>query len=81
MTTQIHGHDVIEMMVSSNQVYTRETLSAAIIGKFGTDARFHTCSAEDMDAGALIDFLASHGKFTGTTDAFRINAAEVCDHE
>ncbi|MCF7686812.1 MAG: YecH family protein [Cephaloticoccus sp.] len=80
MTTQIHGHEVIEMMVTAQQDYTVESLKAAIITKFGPETRFHTCSAEDMDADALIGFLAQRGKFIGSPDGFRINPATVCDH-
>ncbi len=81
MTTQIHGHEVIEMMISSNQVYTVETLKAAIGEKFGPDARFHTCSADDLDADGLIKFLNERGKFSGTAEGFSINGAKVCNHD
>jgi len=80
MPQQIHGHEVIEMMVAANQVYTRPSLEAAIIGKFGADARFHTCSAENMDAAGLIEFLAQRGKFTAGASGFSINPEEVCQH-
>ncbi len=80
MTNQIHGHEVIEMMTSSHQLFTRDTLKAAISAKFGADARFHTCSAENMDADALIDFLAARGKFMENVDGLAINPAKVCNH-
>jgi len=78
MTNQIHGHEVIEMM--ADQLYTRATLKAAILGKFGAAARFHTCSAENLDADALIDFLAARGKFREHTDGLAIDPAKVCNH-
>jgi probable metal-binding protein len=80
MPDQIHGHDVMEMMTSSNQRYTRNSLKAAIRAKFGADARFHTCSAENLDADALINFLAAHGKFMENIDDLAINPAKVCNH-
>ena len=80
MPNQIHGHEVIEMMTSSKQLYTRDSLKAAITAKFGMDARFHTCSAENMDADALIDFLAVRGKFLPNTDGLAIDPAKVCNH-
>ena len=43
--------------------FTRASLRAAIASRFGAEARFHTCSASEMDADALIDFLARRGKF------------------
>ena len=78
MTNQIHGHEVIEMM--TNQLYTRDSLKAAISARFGADARFHTCSAGNLDAGALIDFLAARGKFMENAGGFTIDPAEVCTH-
>ena len=80
MTSPIHGHEVIEMMTSSNQLYTRDSLKAAISAKFGADARFHTCSAENLDADALIDFLAAHGKFRENVSGLAIDPAKVCNH-
>ena len=80
MMNQIHGHEVIAMMTSSNQLYTRDSLKAAIIAKFGTDARFHTCSAENMAADELIDFLAARGKFMENVSGLAINPAKVCSH-
>ena len=78
MNNQIHGHEVIEMM--ANQLYTRDTLKAAISAKFGAAARFHTCSAENMDADALIDFLAARGKFRENVAGLAIDPAKVCNH-
>ena len=80
MPKQIHGHEVIEMMLSSNQVYSRDTLRQAIIEKFGAETRFHTCSAENMAAGELVDFLAQRGKFTESAGGFALNPEKVCRH-
>lgn len=80
MTNQIHGHDVMEMMMALNQSYTTDSLKAAIIGKFGADARFHTCSAENMNADELIEFLAQRGKFTESGDGFSLKPDAKCQH-
>ena len=77
---EVHGHDVIEMMEAANIDYSRETLIAAIGVKFGAGARFYTCSANGMDAGAIVDFLAAKGKFIGTPEAFRFDPARRCNH-
>jgi probable metal-binding protein len=80
MTKEIHGHDIIQMMTESNQLYTRDSLKAAILAKFGADARFHTCSAEGMDADGIIDFLAARGKFMENVAGLAINPDQVCNH-
>ena len=48
MLTQVHGHEVIALMMTATQPYTRDSLAAAILDRFGPDARFFTCSAEGM---------------------------------
>jgi probable metal-binding protein len=80
MHTQVHGHDVIDMMMTSPQPYTRESLVAAIIARFGADTRFHTCSAEGLTAAELVAFLESRGKFMPAGEGFAINPASVCQH-
>ena len=51
-----HGHDVLHMM-EGNQYESKEQLVKAVEEKFGTDERFHTCSAEGMTAAEIVDFL------------------------
>jgi len=80
MTTQIHGHDVLDMMIASSATYTRASLVAAMQARFGPDARYHTCSADDMEAAQLVDFLAARGKFRGTEEGFTVAAERVCQH-
>jgi len=80
METQIHGHDVLDMMIASGESHTRASLAEAIHAKFGPEARYHTCSADDMTAEQLIDFLAARGKFIGSETGFRVNADRVCQH-
>jgi probable metal-binding protein len=80
MQTQVHGHEVIEMMMTSSQPFTRESLAAAIVARFGADARFHTCSAEGMTDDELISFLESRGKLMPAQRGFQINPERVCQH-
>jgi len=60
----IHGHEVLEMV--SGNVYTEEQLINAINDKFGESERFYTCSASDLTAKELIEFLKGRGKITET---------------
>ena len=77
---EAHVHEVLEMMEADNGVYSRETLCAAINAKFGEGTRFRSCSANGMDANAVIDFLDSRGKFTGMADAFSFDTGQRCGH-
>ena len=78
---RVHGHEVMRMMSASGEAYTKEALRAAIQERFGEEARFHTCSAENMTADELIAFLESKDKFLFQDGEFTTNAAQMCDHE
>ena len=79
--TQVHGHEVMRLMLESGAGYTRESLRAAILERFGTDARFHTCSAQGMDADGIIEFLAARGKFVEGDGGFTTEPGKICNHE
>ena len=70
-----HGHDVLHMM-EGNTYATKEDLVKAIIARFGTEERFHTCSAEGMDA----NFLAERSKFTLVQGGFTVDTSKICNH-
>ena len=73
----IHGHEVLRMM-EGNSYATAAELIAAIVAKFGADARFHTCSAADMDATELVAFFEEKGKFKPTDGGFTMDRGKVC---
>ena len=73
----IHGHEVLRMM-EGNSYATAAELIAAIVAKFGADARFHTCSAADMDATVLVAFLEAKGKCRPTDGGFTMDRGKVC---
>ena len=77
---QIHGHEVIKLMVQSGKAYTRASLLADIVAQFGPDARFYTCSAQNLTPDGLIDFLQAKGKFVPYEQGFRTSADLMCDH-
>ena len=75
----IHGHEVLAMMQGHS--YSENSLLEAIIEKFGADERFYTCSAENLTAQGLIDFLKEHGKFKLMDDGFTSDTTKVCENE
>jgi probable metal-binding protein len=77
---QIHGHEVMQMMLESGKAYSRASLLSEIFQKFGHDARFHTCSAEDLTPEGLIDFLQSKGKFVPCENGFQTSPDLMCKH-
>ena len=77
----IHGHEVMQMMIQSGERFSRASLRARIEREFGIEARFHTCSAEDLDIEGLIDFLAARGKFIEGEGGFTTAPEQMCAHE
>jgi probable metal-binding protein len=77
---QIHGHEVIQMMLQSGKVYTRSSLLADIIATFSPNARFYTCSAQNLTPDGIIDFLKAKGKFAPIEEGFQISPDRVCNH-
>ncbi|MEB4675978.1 YecH family protein [Enterobacteriaceae bacterium G50] len=76
----IHGHEVLNMMIASGESYSKESLVAAIESRFGEDARFHTCSAENMSAAELVAFLEKKGKFISVNAGFTTTESKICRH-
>jgi probable metal-binding protein len=80
MTQRIHGHEVMKMMLATGKDYSRETLKADILATFGLDARFHTCSADNMTADDIITFLDGKGKFVTQGSGFSTAPDKICAH-
>jgi probable metal-binding protein len=76
----IHGHEVMKMMLATGKPYTKESLVADIIKQFGADAQFHTCSAEGLTAAGLVDFLEAKGKFFPQEGGFQTSPEVICNH-
>ncbi len=77
---EIHGHEVMQFMIASQEAFTRESLEAALIDKFGAETRFHTCSAEGLDAAGIIRFLEERGKFHPVDGGFTTDPSKICNH-
>ena len=76
----IHGHEVLHMMLQSGKPYSRSSLLTHIIADFGPDARFYTCSAQNLTAEGLIDFLEANGKFVPGDAGFQTSPDLMCKH-
>ena len=65
-------------MMEGNSYIPAAELIAAIVAKVGSDARFHTCSASDMDAASLVAFFEAKGKFKPAEGGFTMDRGKVC---
>ena len=78
--SSIHGHEVLQMMLASEEPWTLSSLEAAIHRRFGAEARFHTCSAENLSAAELVAFLEKKGKFIAKEEGFPTAENKICRH-
>ena len=78
MMRQVHGHEVLNMMISSGRTYTKQSLILEITQRFGADARFYTCSAEHLTAEQLVVFLDSKGKLLHQQNGFQTSPDLMC---
>lgn len=80
-TPSYHLHDIMQMMATTGQTYTHESLRAAIIKEFGAEARFASCSARGMDALQAVGFLEERGKFAPVEGGFTLGSHDGgCNH-
>lgn len=70
----------MKMMLGSGRVYTKASLAAEIVKQFGAEARFHTCSAEDLTAEELVEFLDSKGKLVAREGGLQTSTDLMCQH-
>mgnify|MGYP003110817385 FL=1 len=80
MSESIHGHQVMEMMLEHGESLTPQALKELMHAKFGAEAHYHTCSAQEMDADALIEFLEKKGKFIHSEAGIATAADRICSH-
>lgn len=76
----IHGHDVIDMILSADPQLTRVELAAEVSRRFGPDARFHACSSAAMVLDELIAFLLDRQKIAETNGRLSVIVENVCKH-
>ena len=81
MYESFHGHEVMRMIVSAQEPYSRKQLSAAVETEFGQNARFHTCSAQSMTLDELLHFLSERGKLTEVNGLLNVAREDICNHE
>ena len=77
----IHGHEIMRLIDQSDTPMSRDLLAREVAKRFGTNAKFHTCAAEEMSLWQLIEFLSGRGKVVETDGFLRTDIGLMCDHE
>ena len=78
MTTEIHAHNVLNLL--SEKPLTREELTQELAQMYGTEARFHTCKLNGLDLDGLLKFFLKMEKVVLVDDKLCTNRELVCNH-
>lgn len=77
MNGSIHGHELMHWMLPKGRMEL-DAFWAEARALFG-QARFHTCSVEDLTLEQLVDFLAGKGKIARDATSIQL-LVPACDH-
>ena len=80
-TNQIHGHEIIELVGKYPEGIPVATLTDIVAHEFGTDARFFTCSAENMRLPELLTFLTERDKVQLRENLVFPGGSPACNHD
>ncbi|WP_299789787.1 YecH family metal-binding protein [uncultured Shewanella sp.] len=80
MSKSVHGHQVMELMLTLGRAISKEELKGLMHERFGEDTCYHTCSASEMSAAELIEFLDKKGKFIESQQGIETAADRICNH-
>ena len=83
MTTpaSYHGHDVLHFLLEAKHAFSVDEILRQVNDRFGADARFHSCSAQGMDAEALLAFFLERGKIVPQDGGYVVAGHRMCRHE
>ena len=79
MKESIHGHNVLKLIRELEQAPGRDDILGAINLHFGSEARFHTCSANGLSASELVELFLNKGKLVEEENAIRFVGCQ-CQH-
>jgi len=79
MQNSVHGHTVINLVKAQPGYFSQDSLIQAVKAEHG-DARFHTCSQQDLTLEQLIAFLLDRKKLLEQGGKLSINDARICNH-
>lgn len=80
-THEVHGHEVMNLLLTAGRPLSRDELVAAIVERFGSAARFYTCSARGLTAAGIVAFLDERSKLTEVGGGLTTSPDRICSHD
>lgn len=78
---RVHGHAVLEMILGAAAPMTEADIIAKARWTFGENARYYTCSAENMTIEELLQFLVRRQKITLDRGYVTAHRERMCKHD
>ena len=60
--SQLHIHEVLNLIYSSDKIYTIDELKEEVIRNFGEDISFTSCSEHEFEIDEMVNFMQQRGK-------------------
>ena len=79
--TQTHGHEIMALVAQHPEGIPTETLAETAAGEFGLDAKFFTCSADNMTLPELLTFLSERDKVQLRDGKVFPGGSPACNHD
>ncbi len=77
-TPDIHGHEILRLVLAAPQGLARAELVGQAQQRFGAAARYRTCSTQGMTLEELLAFLLSRGKLVERESRLVADAGQMC---
>ena len=79
MQKSIHGHKVLKLIREHNQPVSKSKLLTTMVQHFGSESRFHTCSAKELSAEQLVELFLDKGKLSLKNEEIHFVGCQ-CNH-
>lgn len=77
----IHGHEILDLIRTTTPAPTAGEVADIVEARYGPEARFHTCSAQEMTLKELLQFLFARTKIVLRDDGrLHVQIENVCSH-
>jgi probable metal-binding protein len=78
MSQTVHGHEILERLVSAGGNLALSALRDAATRDYGEDAKYFTCSAQGMSFDELLEFLSQRNKIAVAGDRVTVFVENIC---
>lgn len=76
----IHIHEILDIIYSSNNAFTIDTLKKEVQRIYGQDVHFTSCADQRFGIEEMVNFMHSRGKIEIEGDQIFPAGASFCDH-